>query len=238
MLAQAESCHTLAVGWYTQLHRLFHFLIGIWISNEQWIPLDQGVWEAPVQQGTVHRQPEASRGQLKDTSTLHFATAWPQLFLLFFKACFCISLLESHKQVKPHIAPPCPGAPQTQSECLCTLSRCHWWGCPYHHPTAPLFLPILGNWLGFSVISATSWGWNWGLNWGQQHPDLLGCAQEAQLRCSIVWTLTSPPGTNSLPSPTSGRMSTHKKCDLTICLASFDNNINYFISELISSSCK
>lgn len=38
ILAQAGSCPTFAVWWYTQFHRPFYFLNGVWISTAEWVP--------------------------------------------------------------------------------------------------------------------------------------------------------------------------------------------------------
>lgn len=79
MLAQAESCHTLAVWWYTQLHRPFYFLTGIWISNEQWIPLRSRCVKSHSAAGdcaqAARRLPEASQ-RIHQRCTLQ----QPQLF--------------------------------------------------------------------------------------------------------------------------------------------------------------
>lgn len=189
MLPQAESCHTLAVWWYTQLHRPFYFLTGIWISKEQWIPLRSRCVTKPqhrqCSRGLCTGCQEASWGQVKDTSTLHFATAQPQLFSFL--------SMESHRQMKSHTHLPCTGAPQPQPQSPCAAVLV---SLPSTQPAAPAFHQILGAWLRFSGISSTSWGWNWGLNRGcQQHPQLLGCAQEmsVQLRAlHRVDTDTSP----------------------------------------------
>lgn len=230
MLAQAESCHTLAVWWYTQLHRPFYFLTGIWISNEQWIPLRSRCVRSHSAAGdcaqAARRLPEASQ-RIHQRCTLQ----QPQLFF-FFKACFCISLLESTDRWR--LTQTCHALGHLKHSLIpcAPLSQCHWRG---------------------GLERDRSWQTDWGYLCFQPHREAgtgvgTGSASST-LNCwavhkrhssgdSIVWMLTLPPGTHLLPSPTSGRMSTHKKCDLTICLASFNNNINYFVSELISSSCK
>lgn len=125
--------------------------------------------------------------------------------------------------------------------------RRRWWASlarttpPSTQPTGPPFHQILGNRWGhfcdlFHILKLEmgfeSGGTNSTLNcWAARN---FGAAPGA----ASGGHGHPSQGTHSLPSPTSVRMNTHKKCDSAICLDSFDNNINYFNYELMSSSCK
>lgn len=110
---------------------------------------------------------------------------------------------------------------------------------PSTQPTAPPFHQILGNQWGdfcdfFHILKLK-------MRFEGDTDSTLNCWAVCKrfwhsLGCRIVGTLSPLPGTHSLPSPASVELNTHKKHGSAICLASFDSNINYFNSELMSSS--
>lgn len=129
---------------------------------------------------------------------------------------------------------------------MCSFPGCHQqWNAslartsqPCTQPMAPPLHQTLDNQWGdfcyfFPPLEAGYGVWISTLNCGAAHKRF-----QHSPGCCIMEVQSPLPGTYLLLSPPLARWTHTKKCNLAICLASLDNNIHYFNSELMSSRCK